>query len=72
MKGEILNYFFVKLNLECKKTMEEWAVNLIVGLASALLGFISGFFTKTFQVKIKQKAKGNNIKQNIGNINDEK
>lgn len=52
--------------------MEDWLVNLIVGLGSAILGFIGGFLTKTYQVKIKQKAKGNNINQNIGNINNGK
>lgn len=48
--------------------MEEWIVNLIVGVFTAALGFLGGFFTKTYQVKIKQKAKGNNNKQTIGEI----
>lgn len=37
--------------------MEDWLVNLIIGLASAVLGFIGGFFTKTYSVKSKQKNK---------------
>ena len=54
--------------------MEDWQVNLIIGLASVFLGFIGGFVTKTIQIKlkIKQKAKGENIKQSIGNINNGK
>lgn len=52
--------------------MEDWLVNLIIGLVSTLLGFIGGFLTKTHQVKIKQKAKGDNIHQKIGNINNGK
>lgn len=52
--------------------MEEWIVNLIIGLASALLGFIGGFFTKTYSIKIKQKSKGNNNKQTIGGIKNDR
>ena len=50
--------------------MPDWAVTLIVGIVTAILGFIGGFFTKTYQVKIKQKAKGKNITQNIKDINN--
>ena len=50
--------------------MADWLVNLIVGLASAIIGFASGFFTKSYIVKIKQKAKGSNNKQQIGDINN--
>ena len=50
--------------------MEDWLVNLIVGLASAVLGFIGGFFTKTYSVKSKQKIKGNNNQQSIGCVNN--
>lgn len=50
--------------------MEDWLVNLIVGLASAVLGFIGGFFTKTYSVKSKQKIKGNNNQQSIGSVNN--
>ena len=50
--------------------MEDWLVNLIVALVSSVLGFIGGFFTKTYSLKIKQKAKGNNNKQQIGDINN--
>ena len=52
--------------------MEDWLVNLIVGLVSAILGFVGGFFTKTYNIKIKQQAKGNNNKQQIGDINNGK
>lgn len=52
--------------------MEEWMVNLIIGLVSAILGFIGGFFTKTYYIKIKQNAKGDNNKQSIGDINNGK
>ena len=48
--------------------MPDWAITLIVGIFTAVLGFIGGFFTKTYQVKIKQKAKGNNIEQSIKEI----
>lgn len=50
--------------------MPEWLVTLIVGIVTAVLGFIGGFFTKTYQVKVRQKAKGENINQNIGNVNN--
>ena len=43
--------------------MEDWLVNLIVGLASAVLGFIGGFFTKTYSIKSKQKIGGNYEKE---------
>lgn len=52
--------------------MEDWVINLIVGLGTAILGFIGGFFTKSFQVKIKQKIKGNNNRQSIGEIKNGK
>ena len=52
--------------------MEDWLVNLIIGIASAILGFVSGFFTKTYSIKIKQKAKGNNNKQQIGDLHNGK
>lgn len=52
--------------------MEDWLVNLIVGLASAILGFIGGFFTKTYSIRIKQQAKGNNNKQQIGDLHNGK
>ena len=52
--------------------VEEWMVNLIIGLVSAILGFIGGFFTKTYYIKIKQNAKGDNNKQSIGDINNGK
>lgn len=48
--------------------MADWLVNLIIGLVSVGLGFIGGFFTKTYCVKIKQKSKGNNNTQQIGDI----
>ena len=48
--------------------MPDWLVSLIVGLVSAILGFVGGFFTKTYSIKIKQKSKGNNNNQQIGDI----
>ena len=48
--------------------MPDWSVNLIIGLVSSILGFISGFFVKGSVVKVKQNAKGKNIEQNIGEI----
>lgn len=48
--------------------MADWLVNLIIGLVSAALGFVGGFFTKTYSLKIKQKSKGNNNNQQIGDI----
>ena len=48
--------------------MEDWLVKLIIGLAGTILGFVSGFFTKSYKIKIKQKADGNKILQRIGNI----
>ena len=52
--------------------MAEWLIDLIIGVFSAILGFIGGFFTKTFSIKIKQKIKGNNNKQQIEDIKYEK
>ena len=52
--------------------MQDWLVNLIVGLGSAVLGFAGGFFTKTYQIKIKQRVSGNNNKQSIGDIKNGK
>ncbi len=48
--------------------MPDWLINLIIGLVSVVFGFISGFFTKTYCVKIKQKTRGKNNKQQIGDI----
>ena len=49
--------------------MPDWAVNLIIGIATAVFGFISGFFTKSKLTKIKQKTKqkitGNNNTQSV-------
>lgn len=45
--------------------MQDWVVNLIIGLSSVVLGFVGGFFTKSYQVKIKQKTRGHNNKQNV-------
>lgn len=50
--------------------MQDWVVNLIVGLGSAILGFIGGIIAKTYQVKIKQKIKGNGNNQVVGDINN--
>ncbi len=52
--------------------MPDWLVNLIVGIFSALLGFIGGFFAKTQQIKIKQKSKGNKNIQYIGEVKNGK
>ena len=52
--------------------MQDWLVNLIVGLVSALLGFLGGFLTKSYQIKIKQKVKGNNNSQSIGDVKNDK
>lgn len=52
--------------------MEDWLVNLFVGLVSAFCGLIGGFFGgfayKSHCVKIEQKIKGNGNVQNIGGI----
>ncbi len=49
--------------------MPEWAVNLIVGIVTAILGFIGGFFTKSKLIKEKknfnQNIKGNNNTQSV-------
>lgn len=52
--------------------MQDWQVNLIVGLVSAFLGFLGGIITKSYQIKIKQKAKGNNNSQSIGDVKNDK
>lgn len=52
--------------------MPDWLVNLIVGLISAILGFISGIITKSYSIKVKQKIKGNGNKQQIGDIDNGK
>jgi len=52
--------------------MEDWVVNLIVGLSTALLGFLGGFFAKSLQVKNIQKIKGNSNKQSIGDVSNGK
>lgn len=44
--------------------MKDWIVALI-SLATAIVGFVGGFFTKTLALKVKQKARGNSNKQNI-------
>lgn len=43
--------------------MPEWLVNLLIGLITAVLGFVGGFFAKTYLVKSKQKIIGNNNNQ---------
>lgn len=49
--------------------MPEWTVNLIVGIVTAILGFIGGFFTKSKLIKKKknfnQNIKGNNNTQSV-------
>ena len=50
--------------------MADWVVNLIVGLVSAVLGFFGGFCLKNYLIKIKQKAKGNNNIQIVGDIDN--
>ena len=51
--------------------MPDWAVNLIIGLAGAMLGFIGGFFTKSLSFKIKQKSKGSKNQQKVSvNVNE--
>lgn len=50
--------------------MADWIVNLIVGLVSAVLGFIGGFYLKAHIVKIKQKVKGDNNVQIVGGIDN--
>lgn len=49
--------------------MPEWAVNLIVGIVTAILGFIGGFFTKSKLIKEKknfnQNIKCNNNTQSV-------
>ena len=49
--------------------MPDWAVNLIIGIVTAVFGFISCFFTKSKLTKIKQKTKqkitGNNNTQSV-------
>lgn len=54
--------------------MEEWIVNLIVGVVSAVCGLIGGFFGgfayKNHCVKTKLKAKGNGNIQIIGGISN--
>lgn len=52
--------------------MPDWLVNLIIGLASAILGFVSGIITKSYSIKIKQKIKGNDNKQQIGAVDNGK
>ena len=52
--------------------MEDWLVNLIIGLTSVAFGFVSGFFTKSYSIKIKQKAKGNHNHQQIGEVKNGK
>ena len=52
--------------------MPDWLVNLIIGLTSAILGFVSGIITKSYSIKVKQKIKGNGNKQQIGDIDNGK
>ena len=52
--------------------MPDWAVNLIIGLASVVFGFLGGFFTKSFLVKNSQTIKGNNNVQKIGDVHNGK
>ncbi len=52
--------------------MEEWMIDLIIGLGNLIVGFVGGFLTKTYSVKIKQQVKGNNNKQSVGEINNGK
>lgn len=52
--------------------MADWLVNLIIGLASVILGFVSGIVTKSHHIKVKQKVKGNNNKQQVGDIHNGK
>ena len=52
--------------------MEDWILNLIIGLTGLILGFVGGFFTKTFQIKIKQKIKGNGNIQIIRDVENGK
>ena len=62
----LINYYkFVR-----RVDMPDWLVNLIVGLASAILGFVSGIITKSYSIKVKQKIKGNGNKQQIGDIDN--
>lgn len=62
----LINYYkFVR-----RVDMPDWLVNLIVGLVSAILGFISGIITKSYSIKVKQKIKGNGNKQQIGDIDN--
>lgn len=45
--------------------MPQWSVDLLIGILSVILGFISGFFVKGYTVRVKQKIKGcNNIQKN--------
>lgn len=37
--------------------METWLIELIIGILSAILGFIGGFFFKGLQIKQKNKKK---------------
>ncbi len=50
--------------------MEEWLVNLIVGLVGVILGFFGGVCWKTHLMKINQKTKGNNNIQIVGEIDN--
>lgn len=52
--------------------MEDWIVNLIVGLVSAIIGFFSGICLEIHLVKIKQKLKGNDNIQIVGGIDNGK
>ena len=45
--------------------MDDWLVNLIIGLTGTILGFLGGFLTKSINIKNKQKSKGINNKQQI-------
>lgn len=54
--------------------MIEIIVNVVIGIVSAVLGFIGGIkYQKTRTIKIEQKIKGNNNVQHLrGDINNGK
>lgn len=46
--------------------MPTWAVELIIGVVSAVAGVFAGYTIKTLQIKKTQKIKGNNNIQIMG------
>ena len=50
--------------------MEDWIVNLIVGLVSAIFGFFGGFAVKSHFIKVKQNINGSNNKQTIEGVDN--